>query len=255
MNKRILAIAVLIIIEIPLLAQGELDEQHKIFFRNEKTFAFDLNSNGWGFNYRYGKRIQARDKHLFEGDFNIVKHHKEDKILSQRGVSLKRFVFGKLHSVFDLKFGYGYQYELFQKADKSSVSVRAFALGGGTLAVMKPIYWDVERADGSGRDTIQFHNEIQYHLIYGTLPYYYGLKEIKLVPGGFLKAGLMVEFSKLDNNFRAVEAGINLQLYPVKLEIMATETNKRFFPTVYLSYRFGKVVSGYHLKEIDEGKR
>ncbi len=234
-------------------AQGELDEQHKIFFRNEKTFAFDLNSNGWGANYRYGKRNVARDKFLFEGDLNFIKHHKEDKILSIRGFSLKRFVFGKTNYVFDSRFSVGYQYELFEKTDKGSVSVRVFGLAGGTLAFLKPIYYHVEKGDGTGEDTVLFHNEIQYHLIYGTMPYFYGISQISILPGVYGKLGLGVDFSRSDKRVQTIEAGITLEVFPKKLEIMATETNKQILPVVFVSYRFGKVVSGYHLKDADEG--
>ncbi len=252
--KTIIYILFLILCGQAVFAQGELDEQHKILFRNEKTFAFDLNSNGWGFDYRYGKRIKARDKQLFEGSFNIIKHHKEDKILSQRGLSLKRFVFGKNNSVFDIRAAYGYQYEMFQKSDVGTVSVRAFGLIGGSLAVLKPIYYDVERADGSGnRDTVKFFDEMQYHLIYGTLSYFKGVSEISVLPGAYAKAGIAVDFSKIDNRVRTLEFGVSAVLYPKKLDIMATETNKQFIPTVFLAYRFGKVVSGYYLKESDEG--
>ncbi len=235
------------------VAQGELDEQHKIFFRNEKTYAFELNSDGWGANYRYGKRNVARDKFLVEFDFNIIKHDKEGKVLPIRDLRLKRIVFGKINSVFDLQLSYGYQYELFEKADKGSVSVRAFGLAGGTLAFLKPIYYDVERGDGTGRDTILFHSEIPFHLIYGSMPYYYGIGKMKFLPGAFAKVGIGVDFSKLDNKVNTLEAGVALQVYPKKLEIMLTDTNKQILPTVFLSYRFGKVVSGYHLKKQDEG--
>ena len=47
---------------IPVLAQGEINEQQKIFFRNERSFAFLLNSDGYGGSYREAKRIDFLNK-------------------------------------------------------------------------------------------------------------------------------------------------------------------------------------------------
>ena len=47
--KKLLIIAVILLFGvISLYAQGELNEQQKVFFRNEKSFAILLNTDGLG---------------------------------------------------------------------------------------------------------------------------------------------------------------------------------------------------------------
>ena len=79
------------------------------------------------------------------------------------------------------------------------------------------------------------------------------MNEIKLVPGLFVKTGFNFEFSKEDKRLNILEPGISIEVYPKQIKIMGTENNPFIFPVLYLSYRFGKVESGYHLKEQDEG--
>jgi hypothetical protein len=232
-------------------AQGEIDDDRKIYFRNEKTFEFKLNSNGWGLNYRFAKRVDAAKKFIYDGDMNIMKHPKETKQYGFYSNST-RFVYGKLNYVVNFRTSIGRQRELFRKFDRGGVAIRIFGLVGATVAVLKPIYYQVINAAGE-TDEIKFDFNLPNFYIIGLAPVYKGIGEIKFVPGGFAKVGASFEFSKKDNKVRAVEAGFCFDAYPKKIEIMATEDNYAFFPTVYVSFRFGRVVSGYHLKEVDEG--
>jgi hypothetical protein len=47
-----------------VFSQGEIDQQQKVFYRNEWSLALMINSNGFGLNYRYCDRINAADKRL-----------------------------------------------------------------------------------------------------------------------------------------------------------------------------------------------
>ncbi len=65
--KKLLILAVIVILgTISLYAQGELNEQQKVFFRNERSFGILLNTDGIGFSYREAKRIDFRNKQLIE---------------------------------------------------------------------------------------------------------------------------------------------------------------------------------------------
>ncbi len=233
-----------------VFSQGELDDGHKIFFRNEKSYGISLNSNGWGFGYRYGKRIKASNKWLYEGDFNYMKHKKEFN--RTNNTSFSRFVYGKTNSVFNLQFLTGRQNELFRKQDRNSVSVRLFMLAGITTAFLKPIYYEIFE-DGNIVDK-KFTKDIVSHYIFGQSSYYKGFSELSVIPGVIIKSGISFEFSKRDNRLSIIEAGFAIEVYPKTVEIMAVVDNQKIFPLVYLTYRFGRVVSGYHLKKIDEDK-
>jgi hypothetical protein len=251
--KKIGFLTVFILRFVLIFAQGEVDTTKKIFFRNEKTFEFKLNSNGWGINYRYAKRIDAARKFMYDGDMNIMKNSKEYKQYSENPTST-RFVYGKLNYVVCFRTSVGRQRELFRKFDRGSVSIRIFESVGGTVAVLKPIYYQVLNLTTGQTENLKFDKTLPSFQPVGLSPVYMGLSELKFIPGVFVKVGASFEFSKRDNKMRALEAGFCFDAYPKKIEIMATTENSALFPTVYVSFRFGRVVSGYHLKDVDEGK-
>ena len=124
--KKLLIIVVLVLFGVSsVYAQGELNEQQKVFFRNEKSFAIILNSDGIGFSYRGAKRIDFRNKNLFEIELGTLKHPKEYKI-SNPYTPGGNFVFGKLNSTFYLRGGIGHQHELYKKADLGGIAIRYF---------------------------------------------------------------------------------------------------------------------------------
>ena len=228
-----------------LFAQGELDEQNKIFYRNERTFAVTLNSNGFGGNYRFAKRIDGFRKTLYEVEANYLKHPKERRITIEQ--TNRSIVFGKLNAVYTLKGAIGNQKELFQKRDLGGISIRRFFTFGASVAFLKPVYfeyWD-PNTEKPYYDTFLRHGYFA-----GRAPFTMGFGEISLSPGINGKFGFTFEYSKIDEIFRALEAGICIDAYLLPIKIMDTPSEKMFFllpgehfiPTLYISYRFGKVI-------------
>ncbi len=234
------------------LAQGELDEQNKIFYRNEKTYALNLNANGLGFDYRFAKRVNANRKFIYDGDINNMKHPKELKKFNPWSTSLSRFAYGKINTAFNIRFGIGNENEIYKKYDRNSVSIRLFYVAGLSTVVLKPIYYKILEGEYIVEKKFDLNTPAFY--IWGRSSYFKGISETKIIPGGYLKTGIGFEFSKNDKKVSMLEAGVTLELYPKTIDIMATETNKMFFPTIYIAYRFGKVISDYHVKGIDGGK-
>ncbi|MBI9053880.1 MAG: hypothetical protein JEY96_08695 [Bacteroidales bacterium] len=231
-----------------LFSQEGISDVPNIFYRNEKTVAFNLSTNGWGLGYRYGSRINYLEKRLYEAEFSIIKHSKEIKSTSFRSES---FVFGKLNSVYDLRFGYGKQNEMFSKADIGSVAIRYFYTFGPSVAFLKPIYYDIEP-----RDTTMDVKEQRFNAdihdsgnIRGKSSFFKGFDEIKIVPGAFVKAGINVEFSQSETLIHALEAGVMVQAYTNSLEIMDVDDNQQFFFTLFVCYRFGKVVNAQEVSD------
>lgn len=253
MNKIYFFIYFLLILNSISFSQGEIDTEHKILFRNEKSYALTVNTNGYGFGYRYGKRINIHKKFLYEGDFNIVKHSKEKKISSPYSISLFSFVYGKTNSAFNLRFGVGMHHEIYKKFDRNSVSIRYFYIGGITAMFLKPIYYEIIADSSNIPKVMRFEKNTPWWFISDKKNYFYGIDEMQIIPGGFVKTGFAFEFSKNDKRVRMLEAGIAFEAYPKPIKIMEIEKSQLFFPTLYISYRFGKAESSYYLKEQDEG--
>jgi hypothetical protein len=255
MKKWILGIWLFHLIGGFLLAQGEIKDQARIFYRNEKSIGISLNSNGIGLSGRYAKRINARKKTIWEIDGANIKHPKEIRI-SNSYYSNRSFVFGKENLFLNLRAGWGKQHEMFRKVDRGGISIRRYFTVGPSIGLLKPIYYEVFKAGGGGINDYyitqeKFSTSTHQQNIYGRASFFKGIDETKITPGIYGRFGLSFEYSKSDITIHAIETGISLDLFPRKMEIMATEHNSFYFLTLFVAYRFGKVVDASGI--IDEG--
>jgi len=95
--------------------------------------------------------------------------------------------------------------------------------------------------------------------------FFKGFGEIGLVPGAFGKFGYNFEFSSHDRIIHALEAGLIAEGFIKRLEIMdfsrpdisqsRTAQNRQFFLTIFLSYRFGRIVDPYEVRRRREQSR
>ena len=85
--------------------------------------------------------------------------------------------------------------------------------------------------------------------ISGKSSFFDGFDEIKLIPGVYLKAGVNFEFSQSETLIHALEAGVMIQAYLNDLEIMAVDDNQQYYFTLFVSYRFGKIVNAQEISE------
>lgn len=243
--KKLLIIAVTILLSYTVYGQGDLNEQQKVFFRNEKSYGILLNTDGWGLSYRAAKRIDYLNKRLVEVDFGILKSPKEFRQSSywQQGGS---FIFGKLNSAFFLRGGIGHQHELFKKADLGGIAIRYFYSAGPVLALYKPVYYKVIYTDPNNTPytkTEKFNTSIAApQEIFGRAPFTKGFSEMKVMPGLYAKAGFNFEYSKEDKVIHAIEIGGQLNAFPKEIPIMAGTSNKPLFFSLFVSYRFGMII-------------
>lgn len=226
--------------------QGEIDEQQKIFFRNERSFAPLLSSDGYGLSYREAKRLDFLNKRYFEIEIGTLKHPREYRLSNPYYQTPGTFIFGKLNSVFYLRGSYGHQRELYSKGDIGGIAIRLFYSGGPVFAVYKPIYYKILKPVTSTEfEIVEEKFDIQVHQpydIYSKASFTRGLKETKIVPGLFVKSGFNFEYSKEDKVIHAIEVGAQLSGYPKKIPIMASADNKSVFFSLFVSYRFGIVI-------------
>ena len=251
--KRLFLFTLFLIYVSSVFAQGEIGEAEKIFIRNESTWGMNLNSNGFGFNYRYAKRKDAFLKKTFETELSLVKHPKEIKIYNPQYDSQKRFIFGKLNEVLCLKAGVGKQKEIYSKADKGSISIKYFFSAGGSLMLLKPIYYEMVDSFKSFSPNIitiyvgihKFNQSVHSSSdVLGKAPFKMGFNEVSVLPGVYGRVGLSFEYSKSDTLIRAIEAGFTVEAYPKRVPIMAIENNPQILINIFIAYRFGVILDG-----------
>ena len=258
-------------------AQGEIDLRPKVFYRNEWSVALMLNSNGWGGNYRYGKRIDASNKRLFEIDFAYMKHPKEKRTYDDRNNSGLKYVDGKKNLAFDFRFAYGKQHEMFRKHDLGGVAIRYFYNFGPSLVLLKPIYYEVGDIVVTPpgipdrlvtRPDPEKYNPKWYaenaHVL-GRASFFKGFDELGIVPGAFAKFGFNFEYSKQDRIIHALEAGVIAEGFVKRIDIMdfsipmpgqiKVPKNQQLLLTLFVSYRFGRIVDPSEVKKKRERSR
>jgi len=232
-------------------SQGEISEDETVVFRNEKSFGMSLNTNGWGLDYKQGKFINAHKTSIFEIEYNFLKNPKEKSKLSLLDPT-SRYAYGKLNACFDFRFGIGMQQQLYRKMDLGSVEIRAYTLIGPVLGFMKPIYYKVTYPV----DTIErFTPSQQPGTIIGRTSFFYGIEEIKLNPGAFIKVGLGFEHGSTSRSLRSLDVGFTVYAYARRMEILAENKDSRLYFTLFLNYRFGSFLYGRHLKFMNKEKQ
>lgn len=251
MRRLLIGIVLFCVIVFEAFPQGELDEQQKVFFRNERSFAFLLNTDGIGFSYRFAKRLDYLNKRLIEIDAGTLKNAKEyrQRTIYQGG----SFVFGKLNSTFFLRGGLGHQHELYKKADLGGIAIRYFYSGGPVFAISKPIYYRVisQIPGGSANEVTILEQKYDVSIvspaeIYGKSGFTKGLKETKFTPGLYAKGGFNFEYSKEDRAIHAIEIGGQVNAFPKEIPILAAIENKKIFFSLFVSYRFGMILDPLH---------
>lgn len=231
-----------------IYSQGEISTDENLVFREEKSYGISVNTNGWSFDYRTGKFINARKTKILLYSLNTVKHQQEIKQTNYNYTS-NRYVYGKLNSCFDFRFGYGFQNQVFRKEDVGSVEIRVFGTVGPILAFMKPIYYEISDSTDRIEKFLPSH---QPATIMGRASFFKGISEIKANPGVFFNFGIGFEHGKKSTQLRSIDVGFSAYLYLLEMEIMANNYNSHFFLTLYATYRIGKFSHGRHLSKLNE---
>lgn len=250
MNKVWLGVIVLILITQNGNAQGEITDEAAVFFRNERTFSGTFFSNGWAAAYKKTNRRDAFSSTSYGFGIGQIKHPKEFKSQSPyTGGWGRTYVFGKLHEVLVLRGGVGFQKEVFSKFDKGGIAIRYFYEGGASLALLKPIYY--LKITSFDQETGQiFYEPSKFdpdymqsiYDIFDRESFFTGINETRIIPGAYIRAGLSFEYSAAENVINALEGGLQLEGFLKKLPIMTGETNQQFLLSLFVSYRFGKVI-------------
>lgn len=246
MAKRILSFFAIICFPLLSFSQGEILQQKDLNFYNVNSLGLKLNSNGFGMDYRFEYRYTNKTRGFLETQINLLKDAKEIKLYNPFFTNQKKFVYGKVNSVFNVKIGTGIQKEIFSKQDKNSLSIRYQFAGGLVTSFEKPVYYDIVDSTEIVGNQQYFYTspqkfDINYHNptdIVSRENYFMGISETAITPGIFLRSAINFEFSNDKFKTRALELGCEFDIYPKNITIMV-ENGHQYFLTIYCSYRFG----------------
>ena len=246
-------------VNLPLLifAQGEFSDNRESSKYNLNQVGIKANTNGFGLVYTFAQRVTYRLRRNYEVEYDYVKSLKEVKMINTNatsyGCDAKKFVFGKDNSVHLLRLGYGYNWMIFEKRDKGSVSIHLQANAGFTFAFEKPMYYvmvdsAVLRTTSNGVKYVDYfksnHRFEDYYSsqvfdIVTRSPFSVGISETKLKPGNYLKLDVSFDFAQDAMSVSAVEVGTILDVYYWPVTIMYDQPH-RFMWSIYIAYQFGR---------------
>jgi len=227
--------------------QGELQD-HKTLNFNERTYAIYFNSNGYGLNFTYGKRLDGFRRATIAIDLSEIKHPKEIRTSNPYIVNnQKKFVFGKLNNFYLLKLSFGIHKTVFDKFDKGGIGIGYHFQFGPDLGILKPVYYDVLYPTATPNEYILEKEQFSTNIhsisdIYGKASYFYGVNNSKFHVGGFARVTIDFDFSENDMFVNRLECGAQLDAFLKPMEIMANETNTRLYFSIFIGYRFGKIL-------------
>lgn len=215
-----------------------------VLYRTDISGKIYVNTRGYGALFRQSKHVTAKTRSFYEIDFQTLKYPKEVKSQGE-AENKRRYVYGKLNSVFLLRGGLGLQNVLFEKADNKAVEVRYSYSIGPVFAFAKPYYFQTYKV-GSARqiDYIKFDSDNfspdSSARIIGRGGYSKGINEIKIYPGLNAKFNLSFEYAPYTNLIRAIETGISVDYYPKALPLMAQNPSENIIVTLHVGFVFGR---------------
>ncbi len=236
------------------MLQGRTVAQETIFNDGETHITYNrevlggllINTFGWGLNFQKNF-FKTNDKRVnFEIQMNFVKHPKQKKSFNPYYRDGKGYHYGKLNSFFVLRGMYGTRNIVAHKIRSKGVEF-GYTWGiGPSLGFLKPVYLEIINRDQNRLEIEKYdperHNEDN---IYGRAGGLRGFDEVQFKPGVFAKFGLFVEYSNKKTGISGIEAGIALDAYLEKIEIMAQIDNYQFFPILYANIFFGSKFNKY----------
>jgi len=238
------------IMSFPLLfyAQGEFSDTRESLHYNVNQFGAKVNSNGFGLEYTFAQRVTYRLRRNYEVEYDYVKSLKEIKVINTLFTDAKRFIFGKVNSVHNMRLGYGYNWMIFEKRGKNSVSIHLQANAGFDFAFEKPIYYvmvdSVYMFNGRVEYLVSDHKFEDYYTngVYDIVTkssFKMGFKEIKVRPGNYLKLDFSFDFAQDAMTVSAIEVGAIFDFYYFPVTIMYNQPHN-FMWSMYIAYQFGR---------------
>ncbi len=223
-------------------------EEGVLVYRKQNILGIQLRTNGYGGFYEMVRMKTNRKTNIYRLDITEIKHPKEEKQAGGGVFFGNPFIYGKLNNFYQATLGFGQQYILGQKGNKNGVAVTAVYSGGLALGLLRPYYVEVSNTIG-GENLIIKYSQKDSALFLGLSPtsdivggggLRKGWSEIKMKPGGFLKAALRFDYGRFNEVVSGIEVGVSGEFYSSKIPILFNQKEKQFFFQGYISMLFGR---------------
>lgn len=224
--------------------------QTGIVYTKETAFDVYLHTAGMGFGMKFGDIETYYRTSYYHIEFSTIRHAKEvrqSNRVSQFNVLSRPYVYGKQNSFFTLRAGMGKKRYFSEKAKRRGIAVGVNYQGGLSLGMVKPYYLELRSSENGEFSPVRsekFTSEnrdrfLDRTLIEGHSGFFTGLEELNFIPGIHAKGGIHFAWGAFDEQVKALELGIMIDVYFSDVPIMIIEDNKPYFMNLYLNLQFG----------------
>ena len=229
--------------------ESEKPIEERIVFDRQNTINVAIHSQGLGVGFKIGRIKSINLTNNWEAEVVSLHSLKEIKSMSISQYNTRPFVYGKLNSVYVVRFGYGQERRIFGKPYWGGIETRWTYEAGASLALAKPYYYYVVSYQPSSLggyfQTVEEQTFAQGIDILGRASFFKGIGEIKLSPGVHARAGLSFEFGKTRTQVQALNIDVLAEFFPLGVSIMDSERGRMFYVTFMLSYNRGSRFNKY----------
>lgn len=226
-----------------LIAKGQQSEisEKEVIYKRENSGYMEFRNNGWGAGYRINRFKTGYSMRSYDISFSVVKDIKQIKS-NFTGSYANRYYYGKMIHFYNFKFLYGNQKVITTKPYWGGVEFRRNFYSGINLGIGIPIWvYIYNYNDFDNHLLVQFDPSIHDQQdIQAKGPFVKGLNDFKVYPALSFKYGINAEYGIYSEITKAVEIGIQLDLYPIPVQIMAYKDPTYFMISGYLGFHFGK---------------
>ena len=175
-----------------------------------------------------------------------MKHDKEYKIFGYPDENAKKYVYGKLNSLYIARVGLGRRRVVIEKLREKGLQFAINWSTGLSLGFVKPVYLEVFKYNPSTPDEIEgvalerydpdIHDFID---IFGRARWSAGLSETTINPGGYFKAGIEFDYSTEREIINSLEIGMAIDVFLLPIKLMVENNRQNIFPTMYINFSIG----------------
>lgn len=219
-------------------------EEGVLVYKKQFVMGVQLRTNGYGGFLEMGRMKTNRKTNIYRLDITEIKNQKEEKSPNGSIIFGNPYIYGKLNNFYQATFGFGQQYILGQKGNKNGVAVTAVYSGGLALGLLRPYYLEVINPNGGENIIIKYNSKDSALFlgptIIGGAGFSKGWNELKIKPGGFVKAALRFDYGRFNEVVSGIEAGVSAEFYGSKIPILYAQKEKQFFFQGYIALLFGR---------------
>lgn len=238
-----ISIVFLSVISLALTAQPNRDVANKAYYRSHNSGSVFMHSRGIGASYQHGWRTSGFSNRILSIELMTLRHPKEYKINRAGSENTRGYFYGKVNSAALFRTSIGWQKVLYDKEVKRGVRVSYFALFGPSVALTKPVYVELIPNTGDGRKSQLVRYSTDVHNqgdVMGRAPILYKVNSTRLIPGGHARGVLNFEYASDDSFIKAIETGVNLDVFAKEIPIMENTYNTQFYLTLFIGFQFGQ---------------